>query len=328
VIDQRVTKNLPTRSSPRRKASGQSRSDPSCGACPTSRRTKAQIGTIKQAIKGILKADHPMTVRQVFYQLVTHDEIEKSEQEYQGTVIRLLTTMRLANEIPFEWIIDETRSPHETQTFDSISDAARDTARFYRRSALRECADYIEIWSEKEALAGLIWDVASEYDVPVVVTKGMPSLTQIYASAVNVNRAAEAGKLSYIYQFGDHDPSGVLISETIKRRLEELCERFSCPSPSVERVALIPAQIAKFRLPTRPTKRHGNSHALAFAGRSTELDAMPADALRKLVSQCIERHIDPDALKILRTAEDSERELLSNWADRIARQSRRNGLRP
>ena len=51
-----------------------------------------------------------MTVRQVFYQLVVRGVIEKTEAEYQGTVIRLLTEMRLDASIPFDWIVDESRS--------------------------------------------------------------------------------------------------------------------------------------------------------------------------------------------------------------------------
>jgi hypothetical protein len=42
----------------------------------------------------------------------------------------LLTDMRLADEIDFEWIIDETRQARKTQTFDSISDAVADTAKY------------------------------------------------------------------------------------------------------------------------------------------------------------------------------------------------------
>ena len=92
-------------------------------ACSTknNRRTKAEMKGIKDTIKQILKADHPMTVRQVFYQLVSRGTIEKTEEQYQGTVIRLLTDMRLADEISFDWIVDETRQARKTQTFDSIS---------------------------------------------------------------------------------------------------------------------------------------------------------------------------------------------------------------
>ena len=83
-----------------------------------------------------------------------------------------------------------------------------------------------EIWCEKDALAGLIYDVSSDYDVPVIVSRGMPSLTQLYGTAVEIKRAAKANKFSFIYQFGDHDPSGVLIPQVIERHLDELCDRF------------------------------------------------------------------------------------------------------
>lgn len=164
---------------------------PSYRACSTkrTRRKKTEIARIKAAIYDIVKGDRPMTVRQVFYQLVVRDLIEKTEKEYETTVIRLLTNMRLSGELPFEWIIDESRRRRITQTF----------------------AQYI-------AAAG------------------------------------RAEKYSYIYQFGDHDPSGVLIPRSIESRLTELCEKFGCEPPLVERVALTEAHIKQFNLPTRPTK--------------------------------------------------------------------------
>jgi hypothetical protein len=267
-------------------------------ACPIkrNRRSKAEIDVIKAAIVAVLRADNPMTVRQVFYQLVARDVIEKTEEQYQGTVIRLLTEMRMNREVSFDWIIDESRRARQTQTFDSIADAVQDTARFYRRSALRDCKDYIEVWSEKEALAGIIWDAASDYDVPVIVSKGMPSITQLYGTAREIARAAHAGKQTYIYQFGDHDPSGVLIPKTIEHRLDQLCEKFDCQPPTIERVALTEEQITEFNLPTRPTKRNGNMHANSFEGDSVELDALPAGELRDLVCACIEQHITQEAL--------------------------------
>jgi hypothetical protein len=114
----------------------------------------------------------------------------------------------VGGEVRWDWIVDESRRTRSTQTFDNIGDALRDTAKYYRRSALRDCSDYIEIWSEKEALAGIIYDEASNYDVPVIVSKGMPSLTQVHGSFCSIKRAGRAGKSSFIYQFGDHDPTG------------------------------------------------------------------------------------------------------------------------
>jgi hypothetical protein len=46
------------------------------------------VTAIRDAIVDVIKDDPPMTVRQVFYQLVTRGVIEKTEEQYQGTVIR------------------------------------------------------------------------------------------------------------------------------------------------------------------------------------------------------------------------------------------------
>ncbi len=64
------------------------------------RRTKADVATIRDSIIEVISDDPPMSVRQVFYQLVARGIIEKSEEAYQGTVIRLMTAMRLSGALP------------------------------------------------------------------------------------------------------------------------------------------------------------------------------------------------------------------------------------
>jgi hypothetical protein len=280
------------------------------------------MDAIRKAIIGVIREDPPMTVRQVFYQLVARGVIDKSEEEYQRTVVRLMTEMRLSGRLSYDWVVDESRRVRITQTFDNITDAVEHTAQYYRRSALRETDTYLEIWVEKDALAGAMWDVTSDYDVPLMVSRGMPSLTFLHGSAVAIKQAADEGKYSYIYQFGDHDPSGVLIPQTIERRLNEMCQRLDCPPPTVERVALTEEQIRRYRLPTRPTKRKGNTHAQGFTGRSVELDALPPSVLRSLATKVIERHISSTQTQILREAEDSERKLLQMWGRKIKKDRR------
>jgi hypothetical protein len=285
-------------------------------ACPIKRprRTRGDIDAIKRAILDVIREDPPMTVRQVFYQLVSRGIIEKTEAQYQGTVIRLMTDMRIAGELPFSWVIDESRRRRTTRTFDSITDAPDHTARFYRRSALEAADDYVEIWCEKDALSGVLWEITSDYDVPLMVSRGMPSLTFLHGTAQEIQSADERGKSTYIYQFGDWDPSGVLIPKSIESRLDQMCEELDCSPPYVERVALTRAHIAEFNLPTRPTKRDGNSHANGFEGESVELDALPPHILRAMVREVIERHISPEMLHSLRVAEASERDLLTAWS--------------
>jgi DNA topoisomerase VI subunit A len=278
------------------------------------RRSKDDIAAVKAAIVTVLEADHPMTVRQVFYQLVVRGAIEKTEAEYKRTVVRLLTDMRMDSEVPFDWIEDNSRRRMGLRSYSGVAEALEDTARFYRRNAMRESDVYIEIWCEKEALSGILWHEAADYGVPVIVSKGMPSLTQLYETAKLVRMAAGRLKETFIYQFGDHDPSGVLIPQTIKSRLGELCQKLCCPPPQIERVALTERHIEQFNLPTRPTKRDGNTHALQFEGDSVELDALPAAELRRMVGECIERHISPAQFAALMAAEESERTILLRLA--------------
>ena len=87
-------------------------------------RTKADVAAIRAAIIEILTADHPQTVRQIYYQLVVRGLVQKTEIEYSQTVSRLLTEMRLAGELEWSWIVDNSRRTSVTRTFDNVADGA------------------------------------------------------------------------------------------------------------------------------------------------------------------------------------------------------------
>lgn len=110
-----------------------------------------------------------------------------------------------------------------------------------------------------------------------------------------------------VYYFGDYDPSGLMIGEDVQSKLQRYAPGALI---SFERVAITPRQIQEFKLPTRPTKRDGNSHARNFHGDSVELDALPVEILHDLVRTVIERHIDRRLLESTTQAEEAEREIL------------------
>jgi hypothetical protein len=170
---------------------------------------------------------------------------------------------------------------------------------------------FMSIWCEKGALAGVIMGETEVFDVPLMVSRGFSSDTYLQSAA----EAIEAeDKPTFIYQLGDHDPSGIWIARQIEKGL-----RHHAPNAEIyfERVAVNPDQIKAWSLPTRPTKRDGNTHAHGFVGDSVELDAIPASLLRELLHKCIAQHIDADRLKTLAVAERSEKEFLSRWAAQI-----------
>jgi hypothetical protein len=271
------------------------------------RRTKAQITSIKDAIVDILSKDNPQTVRQVFYALTVRGVINKAEIEYQRTVVRLLAEMREAGEIPFEWIADNTRWMRKPTTFTGLNSCLNSTAKFYRRNLWAAMPVYVEVWVEKDALAGVLLTETEVYDVPLMTARGYASLSFVHSAAQEIKAK---GKPAYIYHFGDLDPSGVDAARDIEAKL-----RRYAPGVEIhfERPAVTREQVEQWDLPTRPTKMT-DTRAMKFAGTSVELDAIPASKLRELVRQSIERHVDQEQLAVLRAAEESERDILRKWA--------------
>jgi hypothetical protein len=273
------------------------------------RRTKADIERIKDAIVRELRADQPMTVRQLFYRLVSSGVIEKTETEYKGTVCRLTAEMRRAQEIPFGWIADNTRWMRKPRTESSLEEALRNTAETYRRAVWDNQNAYVEVWLEKDALAGVLYRITEAWDVPLMVTRGYPSLSFLYEAADAIqSRECPA----YLYYFGDHDPSGVDIPRAVEQGLREFA-----PKAHIEfhRIAVNPDQIRSLGLPTRPTKTT-DSRGKGFVGESVEVDAIPPVRLRAMAERCITSHIDYDAYHRMRRVEAAERETLRAIAEK------------
>lgn len=258
-----------------------------------------------------------MTVRQVFYRLVSAGVIGKTETEYKSTIVRLLGRMRRDGDIPFGWISDNTRWMRKPRTHSSLEGMLADSARTYRRSIWDNQEGYVEIWLEKDALSGVLYQVTADWDVPLMVTRGYPSISFLHSAAEAI--AAE-NRPTYLYFFGDRDPSGVDIPRKVERDL-----RTFAPNAEIqfELVAVTEEQIANLGLSTRPTKKT-DSRSKSFQGESVEVDAIPPRILRDMVGRCITRHINKAAYEVLKSAEASEREiLLGIVADRTGHNSRR-----
>jgi hypothetical protein len=293
-----------------------------------SRRTKAEMGAIRSAIVRVLEADHPQTVRQVFYRLTTEGVVGKTEAEYKGTVCRLLTEMRRSGEVPYEWLADSTRWMRKPTTYSSMEEALRITAEAYRRALWSDSPDRVEIWSEKEALAGILIDVTDPWDVPLMVTRGYPSVSYLHSAAKAIVSRADQDQRTYIYYLGDRDPSGVDIDRAIVHGIGESilslvgldqqgdsALAFTALA-TFERIAATEEQVEDLALPTRPTKK-SDSRSKNFTGRSVEVDAIPAQTLREIALEAIERHVDHHQLGVLQTVEAEERRDLIKIAEMV-----------
>jgi hypothetical protein len=268
------------------------------------RRTRAELEEINDAIYEIAEVEEPVTVRGLFYRVMSLGLVPKTEQGY-SVVQRQALKMRRASELPYGWITDGSRIRLKPRTYSSAQAALKNTAAMYRQALWVDQGVHVEVWTEKDAIRGVVSPVTSQYDVPLLISRGFSSETFLYETAEAIN---DEGDPAVIYQLGDHDPSGVAAWEDIQRKLREFVD--DDIDVTFERIAVTPEQITELELPTRPTKQ-SDTRAAKFVGESVEVDAIPSSTLRELVTNAIEQWIDPEALRLTKIAERSERQILT-----------------
>ncbi len=146
------------------------------------RRTRGDIYGIERAIYRIVAADNPMTLRGLFYRLVSEGVIGKHESEYKN-VGRYLLAMRRRGELPYHWIADSTRWQRKPRTYSGLDAVLSETARTYRRPIWEDQNAYLEVWIEKDTLAGVLYQETERWDVPLMVCRGFASETYLHDAA-------------------------------------------------------------------------------------------------------------------------------------------------
>lgn len=280
---------------------------------------------LRDAILDALRCDKgPWTVRQVFYQVEVRGACEKSDAGY-GRVQRQVLAMRREGLIPYGLIADNTRWMRKPRTFASLADWVDYSTDALRIDLWRDSGRRVEVWCEKDALAGVLFDVTAKWHVPLMVTKGYSSETFAYSAAEEI---VDQCKPTTIYYLGDFDPSGKHAAHDLELRLRGfIVDMFGQRLASHPRLASLaagildfvplavtPNQIEDMDLPTRPTKRT-DARLWWFVERygdvdSCELDAIPPAALRAMVAAAIRSHLDEDALAKIDAEQVAARELV------------------
>jgi hypothetical protein len=219
----------------------------------------------------------PITVRGLYYQAEVAQVagIDKTEAGY-GKVQHQVLNLRRKGRLDYDHIADATRWMRKPKSHDSVEDALAETARTYRRNLWRDANVYVEIWIEKDALAGVIYPITAQYDIPLMVARGFSSETFAYEA---VAARGDDERAYHVYYLGDFDRSG----RDAARTLQEKLERFAKDRPFAvifRQVAVTEQQIRLLRLPTRPHKRNSPADRAWPYSYACELDAVPPDVLR------------------------------------------------
>jgi hypothetical protein len=284
------------------------------------RRTNAQLDDVDTAIIEAVAEDSPVSLRGVFYRCVSAGAVEKSEKGY-ALVQRQLLKLRRTGLVDYGDIVDGTRITFRQSAWSRLDEMLDSASASYRRMIWDTQDSEVLMFSEKDAISGVVMPVCMRWHVPLGIVRGYSSETFAHSVAEEVADAMDRDKSVFLYQLGDHDPSGVDAWRSFEEKIRGFLgmERHYDHAWQVEfqRLAVTPDQISELGLPTRPTKQT-DTRAAKFRGESVEVDAIRAGKLRDIVESAIVQHIDQDALAEMKLVEAKERETLGALIDLAA----------
>ncbi|CAN5859389.1 hypothetical protein BH23ACT2_BH23ACT2_29960 [soil metagenome] len=269
------------------------------------RRTQAELEGLEDAIVAAVAADAPVSLRGVYYRVVSAGAVEKTEVGYRAVGRRLLA-LRRDGRVDYSDITDGTRWITAPTTYDSVDEMLTTVAATYRRSLWSRSAELVQVFSEKDAISGVLLPVTNGWDVPLGILRGYTSESFAWTVADGLDRR----RRTHLVQFGDHDPSGVGAWEDFASKVEGFAPDAEV---SFTRLAVTPGQIDQYDLPTRPTKGSDTRSGRWSGGGSVDVDAIPAPILRSILDEYLATfhdEVELDQLLLVERAErDSVREL-------------------
>jgi len=279
----------------------------------------ASLALIEQAntiIAEYAAQGYDLTLRQLYYQFVSRDYLPNRQQSYKrlGSIIN---DARLAGLVDWERIEDRTRGLEAITTWGSPTEIINACASQFKTDKWARQPYYPEVWIEKEALAGVFERVCRELRVPHLSCRGYTSQSEMWRAGRRLRLAKSGGRTPIIFHFGDHDPSGIDMSEDIKRRLEMFMG-----GTEFERLALNMDQVDQYNPPPNPAKdtdARFQSYRDQYGDESWELDALDPAVLSDLVRTAINGILDQALWDEATREEDQHRFLLgevaANWND-------------
>jgi hypothetical protein len=249
-----------------------------------------------------------LTARQVYYQFVARGWLENTPRSYQN-LTSMLTDARYAGLVDWDAIEDRGREADVPADWESIDDLIDAAIRQFRLPRWDDQPCYVELWVEKQALAGVLSPIARRHHVPLMVNKGYSSASAMKAAADRFNAASSL--YSTLLYLGDHDPSGEDMVRDIRDRLTE----FGVRHLEVRKLALTMAQIRQFNPPPNPAKltdSRAAAYVQKYGDQSWELDALPPHELNRLVESAIAGIVDRERMQAVIERENAERKRVTH----------------
>jgi hypothetical protein len=275
--------------------------------------TMATITQANEIIEKYATQGMSLTLRQLYYQLVSANFIPNKEKQYRR-LSKVISDARLAGLIDWDAIVDRTRNLqlnyHNTDPGDAVNDALRQ----FMLNRWLDQKHHVEVWIEKDALIGVISSICKRLDVPYFACKGYTSQSEMWRAAQRMNwYASRYNQKAVIIHLGDHDPSGIDMTRDIDDRHDLFIGGIK-----VERIALNWDQIETYNPPPNPAKMsdsRANDYVMRYGKSSWELDALEPTVIRDLIAKTVDKYIDKEAWSKTVALEQEHKKTLQKVVD-------------
>jgi hypothetical protein len=260
---------------------------------PLRKSTVELIGAINQIVELYEKKGFTLTVRQIHYQFVQRGWLPNTGKTYnqlQGAI----NTGRLAGLISWTAIEDRGRSLKGLGHYTSPAEAIDRVRRQYRIDKWANQPFRPEVWVEKQALEGVVGQICNRLEVDFYAQKGYNSTSEHWRAGQRFARYVEKGQCPIVFHLGDHDPSGIHMTESNAEKLT----LFAGVPIMVSRLALNMDQIEQYNPPPNPAKDSDSrfeAYRERFGDESWELDALDPEVIQALIKTAVDGIRDEEA---------------------------------
>lgn len=298
----------------------------------TVKQTKKQ--KLIDASKEVLKDySDPLTVRQLFYRLVSKLIIENTQKEYKYLISVLSDARVKTKEIPFSAFRDRTRSFSGNGVrsywdvegfFNSRKGKYEDAEEDFKTSdgdfwlpRWHLQSTYVEVWCEKDALASIFESACDRKRVVFGASKGQASLSWLYEAHIRLlaRLSEEHVERVVILVYSDFDPTGLDIFRNFKQHINTT---FGLDVELV-RMAITKEQITKYNIPSMPTKKSNSLSDKWIAEHGdvscVELDAIDPPDLTQIILDDIDVYYDLEKAEERQTIIDDGKKEMKDLID-------------
>lgn len=231
-----------------------------------------------------------LTLRQLYYQFVARDLLQNSQQNYDK-LGQIINNARLAGLIDWKAIEDRTRNLEENPHWENPEEIIKGAAQCFALDKWETQPTRVEVWIEKDALTGIIERPCKKYDVPYFACRGYNSQSEQWKAGQRFIEYENQGQGVIILHLGDHDPSGIHMTQDNDERLR----MYAGWNVVVDRIALNMDQVNQYNPPpnfAKMTDTRTPEYIRKYGMECWELDALDPSVIENLVEAHITTIID------------------------------------